>query len=290
MPRWSSTSMVRACSPPPREPSRSWLVRRSTMATSTPANASSPASINPAGPPPAMTTAWRSASGPPPETSSALVIAWPFCGLGMAEPAVGRSSAAPSPVGTRAYGSERNGRGRVGFDRSERRPSGHCWDARLRGNILSGQEMVVARSRAALRSEISLPRCAGSAVVLRAEHEASAVEQLVGSAICAEAMTKRRLGRRGRVRRSSCFDAPHRHGSGSPSSRGSLRASALRWVCPALEISGVRPIDRCCSRATSTVEQEAPVPPATGMSRRDYHEPVHPGPRAGIRWRNLPVK
>jgi hypothetical protein len=50
--------MVRACSPPAREPMRSWLVRRSTMATSTPANANSPASISPVGPPPAITTAW----------------------------------------------------------------------------------------------------------------------------------------------------------------------------------------------------------------------------------------
>jgi hypothetical protein len=34
--------MVRECKPPARAPTRSWLVRRSTMATSTPANASSP--------------------------------------------------------------------------------------------------------------------------------------------------------------------------------------------------------------------------------------------------------
>ena len=50
--------MVRACRPPAREPARSWLARRSTMATSTPASASSPASISPVGPPPAITTAW----------------------------------------------------------------------------------------------------------------------------------------------------------------------------------------------------------------------------------------
>ena len=50
--------MVRACRPPAREPVRSWLARRSTMATSTPANANSPASISPVGPPPAITTAW----------------------------------------------------------------------------------------------------------------------------------------------------------------------------------------------------------------------------------------
>ncbi len=49
--------MVRACRPPAREPASSWLARRSTMATSTPANANSPASINPVGPAPAITTA-----------------------------------------------------------------------------------------------------------------------------------------------------------------------------------------------------------------------------------------
>ena len=42
--------MVRECRPPAREPARSWLARRSTMATSTPANASSPANISPVGP------------------------------------------------------------------------------------------------------------------------------------------------------------------------------------------------------------------------------------------------
>jgi hypothetical protein len=46
-----------ACKPPAREPIRSWLARRSTIATSTPANASSPANISPVGPPPAITTA-----------------------------------------------------------------------------------------------------------------------------------------------------------------------------------------------------------------------------------------
>ena len=50
--------MVRECRPPAREPIRSWLARRSTMATSTPAKASSPANISPVGPPPATTTAW----------------------------------------------------------------------------------------------------------------------------------------------------------------------------------------------------------------------------------------
>src|SRR4029453_7409418 len=48
--------MVRDCRPPEREPGRSWLGRRSTMATSTPANANSPANISPVGPPPAITT------------------------------------------------------------------------------------------------------------------------------------------------------------------------------------------------------------------------------------------
>ena len=49
--------MVRESRPPARDPGRAWLARRSTMATSTPANASSPASISPVGPPPAITTA-----------------------------------------------------------------------------------------------------------------------------------------------------------------------------------------------------------------------------------------
>ncbi len=44
---------MRACRPPTRERGRSWLGRRSTTATS--ANASSPASISPVGPPPAIT-------------------------------------------------------------------------------------------------------------------------------------------------------------------------------------------------------------------------------------------
>ena len=88
--------MVRACRPPAREPARSWLARRSTMATSTPANANSPASISPVGPPPAITTACsaihhpfldpglgsvpragapgRGASSAPPKTGSAIQI------------------------------------------------------------------------------------------------------------------------------------------------------------------------------------------------------------------------
>src|SRR6187402_2957983 len=49
--------MVRECRPPAREPPRSRLGLLSTMATSTPARASSPASITPVGPPPAITTA-----------------------------------------------------------------------------------------------------------------------------------------------------------------------------------------------------------------------------------------
>ena len=49
--------MVRECRPPEREPSSSWLARRSTIATSIPASANSPASIIPVGPPPAITTA-----------------------------------------------------------------------------------------------------------------------------------------------------------------------------------------------------------------------------------------
>jgi hypothetical protein len=57
VPRWSSISMVRACNPPPREFGRSWFSRRSTMAASTRASASSAASIRPVGPPPAVITA-----------------------------------------------------------------------------------------------------------------------------------------------------------------------------------------------------------------------------------------
>src|SRR5215207_5930608 len=49
--------MVRECRPPARKPTRSWLARRSTTATSTFANANSAASIIPVGPPPAITTA-----------------------------------------------------------------------------------------------------------------------------------------------------------------------------------------------------------------------------------------
>src|ERR1700730_13504813 len=49
--------MVRECRPPAREPATAWLARRSTMATSTRANASSAANISPVGPPPVITTA-----------------------------------------------------------------------------------------------------------------------------------------------------------------------------------------------------------------------------------------
>ncbi len=55
-PRWSRISIVRACSPPAREPASSWLGRRSSTTASTPASASSAASISPVGPPPAITT------------------------------------------------------------------------------------------------------------------------------------------------------------------------------------------------------------------------------------------
>src|SRR5215510_14974925 len=86
IPRWSRTSIVRECRPPAREPARSWLARRSTMATSTPANASSPASISPVGPPPAITTAGS-------------LIAPPF-GIGRPRPAItalGREYCKTSP-------------------------------------------------------------------------------------------------------------------------------------------------------------------------------------------------
>jgi hypothetical protein len=49
--------MVRDCRPPARDPASSWLGRRSTTATSMPANANSPANISPVGPAPAITTA-----------------------------------------------------------------------------------------------------------------------------------------------------------------------------------------------------------------------------------------
>src|ERR671932_2083333 len=49
--------MVRECSPRAAGPMRSWLVRRSTMATLTPARANSPANISPVGPAPTITTA-----------------------------------------------------------------------------------------------------------------------------------------------------------------------------------------------------------------------------------------
>ena len=70
--------MVRECRPPAREPGRSWLARRSTMATSTPANASSPASISPVGPPPAITTACSvtESSGRYPHASQYPFLGW----------------------------------------------------------------------------------------------------------------------------------------------------------------------------------------------------------------------
>src|SRR5712671_5674890 len=58
--------MVRECRPREREPVRSWLARRSTMATSMPASASSPANISPVGPPPATTTACSAIRHPQP--------------------------------------------------------------------------------------------------------------------------------------------------------------------------------------------------------------------------------
>src|SRR5215212_1542655 len=58
--------MVRECRPPARKPTRSWLARRSTMATSTFANANSAASISPVGPPPAITTACSVIAAPRP--------------------------------------------------------------------------------------------------------------------------------------------------------------------------------------------------------------------------------
>src|SRR4051794_12673950 len=48
--------MVRACRPRAREPGNSGPGRRSTTTASTPARASSPASISPVGPAPAITT------------------------------------------------------------------------------------------------------------------------------------------------------------------------------------------------------------------------------------------
>src|SRR6266481_1818490 len=50
--------MLRECSPPAREPMRSWPARRSTTATLTAANANSPANMSPVGPAPTITTAW----------------------------------------------------------------------------------------------------------------------------------------------------------------------------------------------------------------------------------------
>src|SRR5215213_5295062 len=61
--------MVRECRPPARKPARSWLARRSTMATSTPANANSPANISPVGPPPVITTACSVIATLRPDTS-----------------------------------------------------------------------------------------------------------------------------------------------------------------------------------------------------------------------------
>jgi hypothetical protein len=65
--------MVRGVIPPAREPMSSWLVRRSITATSTPANASSPANISPLGPPPAITTECSIIRHPPLATARTLV-------------------------------------------------------------------------------------------------------------------------------------------------------------------------------------------------------------------------
>ena len=70
MPRWSSTSIVRECRPPARELSTSWPARRSTIATSTPASASSPANISPVGPPPAITTGCPLVNSVPPSVEA----------------------------------------------------------------------------------------------------------------------------------------------------------------------------------------------------------------------------
>src|SRR5882672_10850160 len=62
--------MERECRPPAREPASSGLARRSTIATSTPANANSPANIRPVGPPPAITTACSVIATLRPDTST----------------------------------------------------------------------------------------------------------------------------------------------------------------------------------------------------------------------------
>src|SRR3954452_10532133 len=62
--------MVRESRPPAREAATSWPARRSTMATSTFASASSAASIMPVGPPPAISTACSVMTTFPPDTST----------------------------------------------------------------------------------------------------------------------------------------------------------------------------------------------------------------------------
>src|SRR4051812_9932835 len=64
--------MVREVRPPARVPARSWLSRRSTIATSMPASANSPANIRPVGPPPAITTACSVM--PTPRNSSTIPV------------------------------------------------------------------------------------------------------------------------------------------------------------------------------------------------------------------------
>src|SRR3954447_25446552 len=113
--------MVRECRPPAREPGRSWLARRSTIATSTPASASSPASISPVGPPPAITTAWSAMRlAPEPRHGAAALrvgqdrdpirdlvdraeAGWQLLHRGMVDPLVeccGEAVAVDHPVGT----------------------------------------------------------------------------------------------------------------------------------------------------------------------------------------------
>src|ERR1700704_4106969 len=68
--------MVREGRPPAREPARSWLARRSTMATLTSANANSPANISPVGPAPTIKT-----------LASGMVVTSPVVRKGRLQPA-----------------------------------------------------------------------------------------------------------------------------------------------------------------------------------------------------------
>src|SRR5258708_4219495 len=62
--------MVRECRPPARVPARSWLTRRSTMATSTRARASSAANIRRVGPPPSIPLPPLARAPPPPPSAA----------------------------------------------------------------------------------------------------------------------------------------------------------------------------------------------------------------------------